>query len=537
MVSPARYCQHVLQVFDDAVQRDSKANDPEASKYVLLSSSQPVELRSDSELEDDEINSDSDEEMPDLIVAPVKAVQTFNAKPSKSTFPVRKVRFGGIVAEDLVDENGLPRDGYDYSQHMKEMGEGKFYSATSRFDAGEEARVLSRKVDLPKDALPSTEQDRLLDAITLTTDVMDDDLREALVNDEAFEELDDNFVAEAAQENAELEGDDGFDYDAHIAKLMEAASGLVPLCRGNITDSEDEDLSDNDNDRKNSEDYYKDDEAVMDRDEAQRALDELFEKTLAEEYDDEQFGELEEDDPKTRGKETLQGELLTTIVDDYVIVQQELADSEGRLGNPLRTGNNLKQVLEECETQRHAYEFDENAETEDEEEPEDILARTEREEKELQELFKQNQYLQREEHEKWDCETIVSTYSTQDNHPTLLRESTPTRRKNKKQPLLAFTAEGNDKQKVTLSRKSGMPLGVFEVASSVKSQFNKQSQSENSRRQKGETKEEKRARKTTVKMAKIARRAEKKGTKLLFKEEEARQLTQTVPGCVSVYKY
>ncbi|KAL4114262.1 hypothetical protein PRIC2_014585 [Phytophthora ramorum] len=518
-------------------QRDPKANDPEASKYVLLSSSQHVELRSDSESDDDEDEEDdSDDEMPDLVDAPAAP------KKSKAAFPVRKVRFGGVEAEDLVDENGLPRDGYDYTQHMKEMGQGKFYSATSRFDAGEEARALSRKVDLPEDALPSVEeQDRLLDAITLTTDVMDVDLREALVNDEAFEELDDNFVVQAAEDNAEDAGTDDFDYDAHIAKLMEAASGVTPLYRGNITDSEDEEFSDEEEELSDNEGEHEDLELPEDRDEAQRALDELFEKTLAEEYDDEQLGELEEDDPETRGKETLDGELLAAVVEDYAFVQQELADAEGKLGNPLREGNNLKQVLDECAAERFAYEYDEDAETEDEEEPEGPVERAEREKKELEELFERNQYLQREDREQWDCETIVSTYSTLDNHPTVLREEGPTRRKKKKQPLIASIAEGEDirKQKVTLSRKTGMPLGVFESAAPVKSKAAKQveQQPESARRQKGETKEQKRARKAAVKMEKMTRRAEKKETKLAFKEEEARQSTQTVAGRVSVFKY
>ncbi|KAE9025216.1 hypothetical protein PF011_g3120 [Phytophthora fragariae] len=529
-------------------QRDPKANDPEASKYVLLSSSQHVELRSDSESDDEyeddggDSELDSDDEMPDLVdTKSTKPKKKSSSSSGRAAFPVRKVRFGGVEAEDLVDENGLPRDGYDYSQHMKEMGQGKFYSATSRFDAGEEARALSRKVDLPEDALPSAEeQDRLLDAITLTTDVMDEDLREALVNDEAFEELDDNFVVQAAEQNADDAGTDDFDYDAHIAKLMEAASGVTPLYRGNLTDSEDEEFSDDEEEFSGGEAEPQEGE-TPDRDEEQRVLDELFEKTLAEEYDDDQLGELEEDDPETRGKETLDGELLAAVVEDYAFVQQELADAEGKLGNALRAGNRLKQVLEECEAERHAYEYDEDAETEDEEEPEDAAARAEREKKELQELFERNQDLQREEREQWDCETIVSTYSTLDNHPTVLREEGPTRRKKKKQPVIASIAEGVDirKQKVTLSRKTGMPLGVFETEAAVKSKPAKhtEQQPETSRRQKGETKEQKRARKAAVKMEKMSRRAEKKETKLAFKEEEARQSTQTVAGRVSVFKY
>ncbi|CAH0515549.1 unnamed protein product [Peronospora belbahrii] len=528
-------------------QRDPKADDPNASKYVLLSSNPHVKIRSDSEFDgendnEEDVEIESDDEMPDLVDAvATKTIVAGKKSRDNVTFPIRKVRFGDVEAEDFVDENGLPRDGYNYLQHMKEMGKGKFYSATSRFDAGEDARALSRKVDLPQDALPSMEeQDRLLDAITLTTDVMDEDLREALVNDEAFEQLDDNFVIQAAEENLEFGTADDFDYDTHIAKLMNAASGVTPLYRGNITDSEDDGFSEDDEEFSDEEAEHGDEgEVPEDRDEAQRVLDELFEKTLAEEYDDEQLGELEEDDPETRGKETLDGELLAVVLEDYVSVQQELADAEGKLGNPLRAGNRLKQVLEECDAERHAYEYDEDAETEEEEGPEDEVARAEREEKELQELYERNLYLQREERERWDCETIVSTYSTLDNHPTVLREEAPTRRKKKKQPVMASVAMGDEicKQKVTLSRKTGMPLGVFEAAAPFRAKGNKQQEPEMSRRQKGETTEQKRARKAAVKMEKVIRRSEKRDTKLAFKEEEARQSTQMLAGRVSIFRY
>ncbi|TDH69665.1 hypothetical protein CCR75_007240 [Bremia lactucae] len=87
---------------------------------------------------------------------------------------------------------------------MKEMAQDEFYSATSRFDAGEKARTLSRKVDFPEGALPSIgEEDRMIDFITPTTNVMDGDLREALVNDEMAEEC-------VGQRDV-----DGFDYEAY----------------------------------------------------------------------------------------------------------------------------------------------------------------------------------------------------------------------------------------------------------------------------------------------------------------------------------
>lgn len=494
--------------------------------------------------------------MPDLIDSPAasprgaKAPQPVKKAAKKSTaFPVRKVRFGGVEAEDLVDENGMPRDGYDYSQHMKEMGHGgKFYSATGRFDAP--ASELSRRVELPADVLPSAdEQERLLDAITLTTEVMDSDLREALENDAAFEEIEDDFMEMAAADDPANDASDGFDYDAHIAKLMEAASG-VPKYKGDLTDSEDDEFDSDEEDDELS-DFEVDD---ADKEEEQRALDALFEKTLAEEYDDEQLGELEDDDPDTRGDVVLEGALLDEIVDDFVRVRQEMLDDEGKLGNPLRTGNQLAQILEACEAERRAEEDEENEENDasankapvDKINPvQEVHEADPQVERDLQAMFERNAYLVPREQERWDCETIVSTYSTLDNHPTVLREE-PRKPRRKSRAAMSQSSQGaaDPRQtKIELSRKTGMPLGVFETAKKSKSKeamtdaSHEPAVDEGRARTKGETKEDKRARKAAVKLLKTQRRLEKKETKLAFKDEAARQATQTPGGVVSIFKY
>ncbi|TDH68574.1 hypothetical protein CCR75_004181 [Bremia lactucae] len=79
----------------------------------------------------------------------------------------------------------------------------------------------------------------MLDAITPTTNVMDEDLRETL--------LDDNFVNQAAEENVDQRVVDYFDYEAHITRLMDLASGVRLMRRGNITDKKD---SEDDDDRR-----------------------------------------------------------------------------------------------------------------------------------------------------------------------------------------------------------------------------------------------------------------------------------------------
>lgn len=509
-----------------------------------------IEFRSDNE-DDDDDDDDSDDEMPELISSPSSARREVTATVKKSAkkqaaasaFPVRRVRFGDVEAEDLVDENGMVRDGYDYSQHMKEMGKGKFYSADGQFSPQSE---LARRVELPADVLPSgEEQERLLDAITLTTDVMDEDLREALVNADAFEEIDDDFMAQAAAadpEDSAGAATDGFDYDAHIAKLMEAASG-VPKFRGNLSDDEDDDEFDEDGEEFSDEDGEEEDDEfdAADKAEEQRVLDELFEKTLAEEYDDEQLGELEDDDPETRGELVLEGKLLDEIVEDYVSVQLEMLNDEGKIGNPLRSGNRLKEILEECEREREAYEAGEG---DDDTMPEDDDAVDL--EAELSALYTRNAYLTARAEEQWDCETIVSTYSNLDNHPTVLREENPSKKKKKARSTVAamdteaLEAAAGRRSTIVLSRKTGMPLGVFETAKKEQEEEDAKRESAEAavnKRSKAESKEEKRARKEAVKALKSQRRQEKKQWKTAFKEEEQRQLTLTPGGKVSIFKY
>ncbi|OQS06644.1 hypothetical protein THRCLA_01317 [Thraustotheca clavata] len=465
-------------------QRDPLINDPTASKYVLLSTTKEIDGTQP-------IYESDDDDLPDLV---------------ESNAP-KQVKFGNVVAKDLVNELGMVNDGYDYSKHMKEIGRGHFYSAGGNFDEG--ASLLSKRVVLPDEVLAShtSEAERMLEAITITEDVMDEDLREALTNEEAFEELNDDFVIQAAEENEDdKNGNDGFDYDAHIAKLMAAADG-IPKYAGHF--SEDEEEFDEDDEEFSDEDGFYGES----KDDAQRVLDEAFEKMLEEEYDDDMVGELDEEE--TRGKLVLEGDLLNSIVEDFVHIQQEVMDSEGRIGNPLRTGNHLKEVFAEIEA--------ENAQYESEEEMVEMAN--------MDDVAELNPYLAPRVDDQWDCETIVSTYSNLDNHPTLLRE--PREKKSKKK----------NPNHIILSSKTGMPLNITPISEEVESQddavINVGSVAPQLIRNRRETKEEKKERKMLAKNHKNERRTEKKETKMVFKDEKIRQLNQHGPraGSVSFFKY
>lgn len=73
--------------------------------------------------------------------------------------------------------------------------------------------------------------------------------------------------------------------------------------------------------------------------------------------------------------------------------------------------------------------------------------------------------------EKWDCETIVSTYSNLDNHPSVLGIGHKARSKNRgrgaqarAEEAAATAAAGREAGEVgvvQLSEKTGLPIGVL----------------------------------------------------------------------------
>lgn len=96
---------------------------------------------------------------------------------------------------DHITPLGFKDDGYDYSQHLKEMGGGHFIGKNGAVGAVD----YGKELELPPDALPSgAEMDRHLEAVTISHEYMDPDLRAALFDDAdeegEFEELQDDFV-------------------------------------------------------------------------------------------------------------------------------------------------------------------------------------------------------------------------------------------------------------------------------------------------------------------------------------------------------
>uniref|UniRef100_S4RQR4 Protein LTV1 homolog n=1 Tax=Petromyzon marinus TaxID=7757 RepID=S4RQR4_PETMA len=114
--------------------------------------------------------------------------------------------------------------------------------------------------------------------------------------------------------------------------------------------------------------------------------------------------------------------------------------------------------------------------------------------------------------EKWDCESIISTYSTLYNHPKLIEEPS------KPSPM-------------RVSRKTGLPLGVLPQRGPTARQVERMGtvtaadlpRAAAVPRAPEETPEQRRARKHAIKEERKDRRLEKKANRMAFKEEKARQ--------------
>jgi protein LTV1 len=404
------------------------------------------------------------------------------------------------ASRDHVNSLGLPNDGYDYEQHMKVMGGGTFIAKGGRVASSSLAGA-----EIPSEALPSDEiVDRHLESVTISEKVMDDDMRAIVMGEtEEFEELDDDFMLQAAGDAAD--DAEPFDYDEHIAKLLAASERVLGLKEGNDAseDEEDEDAEEGSSRV-----------ATLLRKEEQRLIDEEFELML-EEYDSDEWGELDENRvQKAEGEAdwNLDGnDYVDRCLDDFLASQEgltEVTDAHRRIvGDGCTAG-----ILEESgaggggEVERSAAADDDDEEEEEEEEDRDVN---------WEPIEKSFEYLKPQEREQWDCETVLSTYTTTDNHPTTL--SLPRR--------MGGRATMEKPRQIELSRKTGLPLGVLRERNELQEEHSGDEEEEDLprvnegvARKKSETAEERRQRKAEIKAQRREQREAKKATKGAFKK-------------------
>ncbi|XP_036953949.1 protein LTV1 homolog [Acanthopagrus latus] len=215
--------------------------------------------------------------------------------------------------------------------------------------------------------------------------------------------------------------------------------------------------------------------SVMRRNEQLTLLDDRFEK-FYEQFDEDEIGAL--DNAELEGFIEPDSARLEEIIKDYFI------QKEKEYLRPDDLGPKELPVLKE--------------EEEDEEEEEEmetvVIAAPE---------------------EKWDCETIISTYSNIYNRPKIIED--PPKPK-----------------QIRVSVKTGIPLDVLPARGPTAKQAERMARINDSDlprvstqpRSKDESKEDRRERKLAIKEERKERRAEKKANKMAFKEEKVRQEKQ-----------
>ncbi|XP_066552885.1 protein LTV1 homolog [Amia ocellicauda] len=211
--------------------------------------------------------------------------------------------------------------------------------------------------------------------------------------------------------------------------------------------------------------------SVMRRNEQLTLLDDRFEK-FYEQFDDDEIGAL--DNSELEGYIDPGSIRLNELVEDYY--RQKAKECQ----KPDDLGPKELSVLHE------------DSEEEEEEEMETVVVE--------------------QPQEKWDCESILSTYSNLYNHPKLIKDP----------PKL---------KPIKVSSKTGIPLDVLPAKGLTAKQEERMQMINDSDlpraatlpRAKDETKEQRKARKQAIKQERMERRTEKKANKMAFKEEKARQ--------------
>ena len=356
-------------------------------------------------------------------------------------------------------------DEYDYLQHLKPRGDGVLLMAD---ETGLPPKPNMFKevggISLPSEVLPSEyeEDEGMLEKGVLPRGPQPDwdpDIVEALDDgldlDDPDNILEDNFILMANAEGGEGECSYGY------------AGRNYMDSDGSISDR-DFDSDDCDFDNESFGDFaneetksrftnYSMTSSVIRRTQGLQLLDDQFEKVM-EEYDEDQIGGLEEDDMDgvLERENPLVDQVINELNDHQIVTTLEVSNSGKNLPAQDSDGEN-----EEYERVQFDVEL-----------------------------------------EKWDCESIISTYSNIYNHPKLITEPKP----------------------IKLTKKLAIPADVLrkkEKADALQQEVKSiDEKSKCATRNKDESKEEKKQRKNAVKEERRYRRAEKKLNKQAFKDEQ-----------------
>lgn len=366
-------------------------------------------------------------------------------------------------------------DDYDYMQHLKDTNEVYELEIVDRVYREDSSATKGLGLKLPSSVLAS-EYEKPVGLLNEAVQIRgprpdwDPDIVEALDDDFNFDDpdkqLEDDFIQVANKEPGECEEGSDLEAVSDLDSDEAAVSG---------SDDFDADLHYEgnrfmDEETRSQFTNYSMSSSVIRRNEGLTLLDDRFEK-LFEEYDDTEIGALDEED--IDGSIQQNSTVLNTLMEEF--------EQQQRL-------KKLKEVVDEKEGEKV-----ELVSEDEESEPSDTELIT----------------VEVEQAEKWDCESILSTYSNLYNHPRLIEE--PKKVKHRE---------------IKLVGKYGMPeeaergLTLREV-----NQLNQRQSADRAStyRPKDETPEEKAERKKAIQEERRMRRQEKKQNRKAFTKEKIRQ--------------
>jgi protein LTV1 len=387
-------------------------------------------------------------------------------------------------------------------------------------------------LDIAEETL--VEVDRQLDSIPLTADCMDEEIAAVLFGNDDYDafdmaELNDDFVLMAAKEPEDGDEALAFDYDAHIQQLLQRAKQQRDS--GGVYDAKDQTFFSNLQALHENED---DDDSWAQHNaggttvattpgvvsalspEAERALCEKFEETLAEYDSEEDPGDCPNED--IHGTRDLEGDAhLEAALDDFLLEKEDdvliYGNREKRKGGSGYSALVGKQLMREKDILPDTIDVPERLD-ETLARAAQILSVPPQKPPEEDVLIDGQSYYSARERNPFDCQSILSTYSNLDNNPVTIGVSRPRKKKNQIAPQQSI---------IQLSNKSGLPLGVLPSRTTSKKDTQDldtaMSVNRGESRNKSETTLEKKARKALVKQERHVARVQKKVTREIFQDE------------------
>ncbi|KAJ2160558.1 Protein ltv1 [Coemansia sp. RSA 552] len=397
---------------------------------------------------------------------------------------------------------------YDYTKHLRAVGTGGgvIMEAPAAKEKKRGEIEIPDEQQLPAEVLPSKyRMDIKSDAVPQGLQpFMDTNVREALeaLDEDDAEEFDDDFLdklnadelsgsdAEAGNDD---DDDDEFDPDDVFAQVQRMKARMKARAGS---------LDDGSSEAGRTEDTgFSMSSSAMFRNEKLTMLDEQFDRVAA------QYEEESSDDGvyDSEGNYIVQydsdgNEKAASSRPDFEAVLDEFLQGyelTGRRLEPVMEGGSGAGKLstfrgalaDEEETRRRVVAAGQRQEAE-------ARAKTKaQDEAELDDLFKEKQ------RPAWDCESVLSTYSTLDNHPALISETSA---------------------RIRVSRKSGFPV-VEQPPEEDAEDDQEPRENRGLARPKGETAADKRARKKQLQEEKQRRREEKRETRGEYAEKKERR--------------